>query len=214
MLLPDTDIPNDLQHIRSELTSHQHLDATNKIPKIGCTHRKPYVQPEICPRGEDPVHNSQETDNPPPPSSVRNADQLTTYLSLSSSSRRPLLTLWTTSWCTTCHQVSPLVKSLIESGVGEAEGGVTYAEIEYDAPDVMTEGLGLTYMINSVPTLLSFDAGEAQVETKVVDGNLLKDRRFVEEWIRKEARRHGGRGGGGGGAGGGLFGGLFGSFKG
>lgn len=98
--------------------------------------------------------------------------------------------------------------------MGEAEGGVTYAEIEYDAPDVMTEGLGLTYMINSVPTLLSFDAGEAQVETKVVDGNLLKDRRFVEEWIRKEARRHGGRGGGGGGAGGGLFGGLFGSFKG
>lgn len=149
----------------------------------------------------------------PPLPSVRNADQLTTYLSLSSSSRRPLLTLWTTSWCTTCHQVSPLVKSLIESGVGEAEGGVTYAEIEYDAPDVMTEGLGLTYMINSVPTLLSFDAGEAQVETKVADGNLLRDRRFVEEWIRKEARRHGGRGGGGNG-GGGLFGGLFGSFRG
>ncbi|KAJ4386227.1 hypothetical protein N0V93_009120 [Gnomoniopsis smithogilvyi] len=147
-------------------------------------------------------------------SSVRNADQLTTYLSLSSSSRRPLLTLWTTSWCTTCHQVSPLVKSLIESGVGEAEGGVTYAEIEYDAPDVMTAGLGLTYMINSVPTLLSFDAGEAQVETKVADGNLLRDRRFVEEWIRKEARRHGARGGGGGGGGGGLFGGLFGSFRG
>ncbi|KAJ4417599.1 hypothetical protein N0V82_006072 [Gnomoniopsis sp. IMI 355080] len=145
-------------------------------------------------------------------SSVRNADQLTTYLSLSSSSRRPLITLWTTSWCTTCHQVSPLIKSLIDSGVGEAEGGVTYAEIEYDAPDVMTEGLGLTYMINSVPTLLSFDAGEAQVETKVTDGNLLRDRRFVEEWIRKEASRHGGRGGGG--SGGGLFGGLFGSFRG
>lgn len=105
------------------------------------------------------------------------------------------------------------MKSLIESGVGEAEGGVTYAEIEYDAPDVMSEGLGLTYMINSVPTLLSFDAGEAQVETKVADGNLLRDKRFVEEWIRKEARRHGGRGGGGG-AGGGLFGGLFGSFRG
>lgn len=150
---------------------------------------------------------------PPPFRSVRNADELITYLSLSSTSRRPLLTLWTTSWCTTCHTVSPIVKSLIESGVGEAEGGVTYAEIEYDAPDVMAAGLGLTYMINSVPTMLSFDAGEAQVATKVADGNLLRDRRFIEEWIRTEARRHGGRGGGGGGAGG-LFGGLFGSFKG
>lgn len=96
--------------------------------------------------------------------------------------------------------------------MGEAEGGVTYAEIEYDAPDVMAGGLGLTYMINSVPTLLSFDAGEAQVATKVADGNLLRDRRFVEEWIRTEAKRRGGRGGGGGG--GGLFGGLFGSFRG
>lgn len=75
----------------------------------------------------------------------------------------------------------------------------------------MGAGLGLSYMITSVPTLLSFDAGEAQVETKVADGNKLKDRNFLEEWIRSEARRHGGRGGGGGG--GSIFGGLFGSFK-
>ncbi|KAI3398617.1 hypothetical protein diail_8965 [Diaporthe ilicicola] len=145
-------------------------------------------------------------------SSVRNEDQFRTYLAASSSSRRPLLTLWTTSWCSTCHQVSPLVKSLVDSGVGEAEGGVGYCEVEFDAPDVMTSGLGLTYMISSVPTLMSFDAGEAQLETKIADGNRLKDRRFLEEWIKTEARRHGGRGGGGGG--GSIFGGLFGTFKG
>lgn len=101
--------------------------------------------------------------------------------------------------------------------MGEAEGGVTYAEVEYDAPDVVGAGLGLTYMINSVPTLLSFDAGEAQVATKVVDGRKLAARHFLEEWIRTEARRHGGRGGGGGGGpggGGSLFGGLFGNFRG
>lgn len=96
--------------------------------------------------------------------------------------------------------------------MGEAEGGVGYCEVEYDAPDVMTAGLGLNYMVNSVPTLLSFDAGEAQIETKVVDGNKLKDRNFLEEWIQTEARRHGGRGGGGGSSGS-IFGGLFGSFK-
>lgn len=147
---------------------------------------------------------------------MRNEDQFRTYLAASSSSRRPLLTLWVTGHCHTCHQVSPLLKSLVDSGVGEAEGGVGYCEVEFDAPDLMTSGLGLTYMISSAPTLMSFDAGEAQVETKVADGR-LKDRRFLEEWIRTEARRHGGRGGGGGGGGAGggsVFGGLFGSFKG
>ncbi|KAB5559837.1 hypothetical protein GE09DRAFT_70564 [Coniochaeta sp. 2T2.1] len=145
---------------------------------------------------------------------VRNLDQFHTYQLLSSSSRTPLLTLWTTSYCSTCRTVSPLLKSLVESGVGEEEGGVGFCEVEYDAPDVMSAGLGLTYMINSVPTLLSFDAQEAQTQAKVSDARQLSDRRFLEEWIRTEARRHGGRGGGGttsiSGAMSSLFGGLFG----
>jgi len=93
--------------------------------------------------------------------------------------------------------VEPLLRSLIDSGVGEADGGVGYCSVEYDAPDIMAAGMGLTYMITSVPTLLSFDAGEAQVQTKVVDGNRLSDKSFLAEWIRSEARRHGSRGGGG-----------------
>lgn len=107
-----------------------------------------------------------------------------------------------------------MIKSLVESGVGEAEGGVAYCEVEYDAPDVMSAGLGLTYMINSVPTLLSFDAQEAQTQTKVSDARQLADKKFLEEWIRTEARRHGNRGGGGtsslSGTVSSLFGGLFG----
>ncbi|KAK7972756.1 hypothetical protein PG996_006977 [Apiospora saccharicola] len=144
---------------------------------------------------------------------VRNPAQFQTYVQLSSSSRTPLLTLWTTSWCGTCRTVKPLLQELVESGVGEAEGGVGFVEVEVDAPDVMTENLGLTYMINSIPTLLSFDAGEAQTETKVVDGKKLRDRAWLEEWIRTEAMRHGGRGGGGPGGVGGILGGLFGSWK-
>ncbi|KAK4040713.1 hypothetical protein C8A01DRAFT_15458 [Parachaetomium inaequale] len=142
--------------------------------------------------------------------SVRNLDQFHTYTLLSSSARTPLLTLWTTSWCSTCRVVAPLLQELVESGVGEAEGGVAYCTVEYDAPDVMAAGLGLTYMINSVPTLLSFDAGEAQVQTKVSDGRKLADRRFLEEWIRNEARRQGNRGGGGSGGGSNLLGSIFG----
>lgn len=154
--------------------------------------------------------------SPPPPNSVRNQDQFHTYLQLSSTARQPLLTLWTTSYCPTCKHVAPLLRRLVEAEqVGAAEGGgVSFVEVEYDAPDLMAAGLGLTYMINSVPALLSFDAGEAQLATKVTDGRQLRDRHFLEEWIRTEARRHGGRGGGGGtGGGGSLFGGLFGSFK-
>lgn len=134
---------------------------------------------------------------PPSSNRVRNADQFHTYQLLSASSRTPLITLWTTSWCPTCRTIEPLLQRLVESGVGEAEGGVGYCTVEYDAPDVMSAGLGLSYMINSVPTLLSFDAQEAQVKTKVSDGRQLSDRSFLEEWIRNEARRHGNRGGGG-----------------
>ncbi|KAK4189165.1 hypothetical protein QBC35DRAFT_514197 [Podospora australis] len=130
--------------------------------------------------------------------SVRDLDQFHTYQLLSSSSRRPLLTLWTTSYCPTCRVVAPLMQNLVESGVGEEEGGVGFCTVEYDAPDVMSAGLGMTYMIHSIPTLLGFDAQEAQVQTKVTDGRKLADRHFLEEWIRTEARRHGGRGGGGG----------------
>ncbi|KAK0633693.1 hypothetical protein B0T14DRAFT_414822 [Immersiella caudata] len=146
--------------------------------------------------------------------SVRNLDQLHNYQLISSSARTPLLTLWTASWCPTCRVVSPLLQELIESGVAEAEGGVGYCTVEYDAPDVMEAGLGLTYMINSIPTLLSFDAQEPQVETKITNGRQLSDRKFLEEWIRTEARRHGGRGGGGsGGRPFSVFGAIFGKSK-
>ncbi|KAK1590679.1 uncharacterized protein LY79DRAFT_515467 [Colletotrichum navitas] len=143
--------------------------------------------------------------------SVRHPNDFHTYQLMSSSSRTPLITLWTTSWCGTCRVVAPLVRSLVEAGVGEAEGGVAYCTVEFDSPDVMSEGLGMTYMITSIPTLLSFDNQEAQIQTKVHDAKKLTDRAFLEEWIRTEARRHGQRGAGGGP--GGVFGGLFGGFK-
>ncbi|KAK3695522.1 hypothetical protein B0T22DRAFT_455521 [Podospora appendiculata] len=142
--------------------------------------------------------------------SVRNLDQFHTYQLLSSSSRTPLLTLWTTSYCSTCGVVAPLIRELVESGIGEEEGGVGYCEVEYDAPDIMSAGLGLTYMIHSVPTLLSFDAQEAQTQTKVTDARKLSDPKFLEEWIRNEARRQGNRGAGGGTGLGDFFSGLLG----
>ncbi|KAH7037643.1 uncharacterized protein B0I36DRAFT_359311 [Microdochium trichocladiopsis] len=145
---------------------------------------------------------------------VRRLEELHTYQLLSSSSRQPLITLWTAHWCSTCKVVSPLVQSIVEAGVGEQEGGVGFCAVEYDSPDIMADGTAQTYMITSIPTLLSFDAGEAQVQTKVMDARKLSDRAFLEQWIRTEAARHGDRGGGAGSGGlGGLLGGLFGSWR-
>jgi hypothetical protein len=76
----------------------------------------------------------------------------------------------------------------------------------------MDSGLAITYMITSLPTLLSFDRGEAQTGTKVIDSKLMRDREWLKEWIRTEARR-GGDGGAGLNAGSGLFGGLWGNPK-
>ncbi|KAG6005720.1 hypothetical protein E4U21_007736 [Claviceps maximensis] len=152
---------------------------------------------------------------------IRNPDTLTTYISLSSSSRTPLLTLWTTSYCPTCANVLPLVQSLVEVGIGESQGGVAFAPVELDSPDMMgssssspfSESVAMTYMITAIPTLLSFDAGEPQTRTRVVDARNLLDRDFLVDWIRDEARRQGQRGGGGGGLVS-VFGGLFGGGKG
>ncbi|KAI9754606.1 MAG: MCM DNA helicase complex subunit [Chaenotheca gracillima] len=83
---------------------------------------------------------------------------------------------------------------------------VSFAEVEIDAPD--NGQLGMRYMINSIPTLLAFSRGEAQIETRVSAVRDLKDREFLKAWIEQEANR-GGEGGAGGG-GGGILGGLFG----
>ena len=77
---------------------------------------------------------------------MRSEAELDTLLSLSSSSGRPLITLWTASFCSTCAKVAPLVKGLVEDeGVGQKEGGLGYAQIEVDAP---TSGsLGFRYAV-------------------------------------------------------------------
>lgn len=70
---------------------------------------------------------------------------------------------------------------------------------------MMSSGLAGEYFITSIPTLLAFKKGQAQLENKVVENTKLVNRAFLEGWVRKEAGREGERSGGGG-----LFGGIFG----
>jgi len=55
----------------------------------------------------------------------------------------------------------------------------------------------MTYSVTRVPLLLSFSRGEPQWETRVTDVNKLLDRRFMIDWIEKEAKRAGAGGAGG-----------------
>lgn len=110
------------------------------------------------------------------------------------------------TWCQTCKTVSPIIQELIETDkVGEAQGGISFVEVEMDSPDLGgMVGIGMRYGINSIPTLLAFDRQEPQLETKVSRLQDLKSKEFLRRWIEKEAARHGQ-----GGAGGSFFG-LFG----
>ena len=144
--------------------------------------------------------------------SVRSADELSTYILSSTSSRSPLLTLWTASYCSSCRVIKPLLSELVEKGAGETDGGVNYCEVEFDAPDVLDSGLGMTYMVNSLPTLITFDRGE--VVERVTAVTKMRNREWLKEYIERQARRKGeGTGSPGESSGTGFFGGLFGNSK-
>ncbi|PVI03579.1 hypothetical protein DM02DRAFT_612061 [Periconia macrospinosa] len=136
---------------------------------------------------------------------IRQPNDLHTLTLLSATSNRPLITLWSASWCSTCQVVKPLIKGLIEDErVGEAEGGLAFAEVELDS--TLIGDLGVKYMIASIPTLLAFSRQEAQMDTKLVRPDLMKNEEYLRNWLLNEARRGGRAGGGGGGLLGGLFG--------
>ncbi|KAK6445903.1 hypothetical protein ACSS6W_000658 [Trichoderma asperelloides] len=139
--------------------------------------------------------------------SIRTPASFNSQLSLSTSLGIPLLTLWSTAWCPSCRTIEPLLRSLVSSGVGEQEGGVLFAPVQFDTPEMMSTPIPLAsrYSITSTPTLLSFDGGEARTSTKVMDARKLADRQFLIDWIRNEAKRHESGGGGGSASFGGLF---------
>jgi thioredoxin-like negative regulator of GroEL len=111
-------------------------------------------------------------------------------VSMHTSRRRPLIALFTASWCRTCHEISPIVRGLIEDEyVGLDEGGVGFAEVQIDSP--LAEDLGTKYAIGSVPTLLAFSKGQMRVSTRETDASRMRDRKWLKEWIENESRNGG-----------------------
>ena len=140
------------------------------------------------------------------PATVRNENDLQTMILMSASTRVPLITFWMANWCQSCKTVGPMIKELVDKdGIGENKGGISYAEVEMDSPDLGgLGGVAMRYGINSIPTLLAFDRQEPQITTKVMRLDDMKNKAFLTKWIETEAARQGSGGAGG------TFSGLFG----
>ena len=80
--------------------------------------------------------------------------------------------------------------------MGEAEGGLGYAEVQMDS--TILGDLPITYRISSMPTLLAFSRQEAQFDTRVTRPEEMRRKEFLREWLVAEAARGGRKGGGGG----------------
>ncbi len=136
-------------------------------------------------------------------------------LRLCSANNTLLLALFTTSACTPCRTITPLLTSLVETRPPSPEdkfSAVAFAEVELDSPDTSNGNmldLGVEYGVTSMPTLMGFGGRRAErVTERVVDTRLLSDERSMARWVDEQMRKgdpfpgQGGGGDGGGGAGG------------
>lgn len=80
---------------------------------------------------------------------------------------------------------------------------IGFAEVEFDAPDIMGSSVPMDFMVNSLPSLLVFDRGE--VVERVTSVQDMSNEAWLREWIEKQAKRKGEGSSGGPG----IFGGLF-----
>ena len=137
-------------------------------------------------------------------------------LRLISANNTLMLTLFTTSTCTPCRTITPLLTSLVETRPPSPEdkySQLAFAELELDSPDDSNGkmlDLGVEFGVTSMPTLIGFGGRRAQrVTERIVDTRMLSDERAMGRWIDEEMKKEDpfpSQGGGGG-----FLGRLFGS---
>ena len=138
---------------------------------------------------------------------IRNPASLHETILLSTSSRVPLITYWTASYCPPCKTISPLLNKILTSTTPpcpvDPENKIKFAEVEFDAPDIMGSSVPMDFMVNSLPSLLVFDRGE--VVERVTSVQNMSNERWLREWIEEQAKLKGEGSSGSPG----IFGGLF-----
>jgi hypothetical protein len=137
------------------------------------------------------------------------------YLRVCSANNTLLLALFTTSACTRCRTITPLLQDLITTRAPKPDDKFTalsFAEIELDSPDQNNGNmmdLGIEYGITSLPTLAGFGGRRMERLTdRLVDTKMMSDKMRMGAWIDEEMKKGDPFGTG---SGGGLFARLFGS---
>lgn len=123
----------------------------------------------------------------------RKPPQFHDALRLCSANNTLLLALFTTSACTPCRVITPLLTSLIETrppSPADKYTSLAFAELELDSPDTSNGSmmdLGVEYGVTSMPTLMGFGGRRAErVTERVVDTRLLTDEVRLAKWLDVE----------------------------
>ncbi|KAK4232307.1 hypothetical protein QBC38DRAFT_463739 [Podospora fimiseda] len=99
------------------------------------------------------------------------------------------ITVWTQSASKESQELAERVRRLVESGVGEAEGGINFMEVELDAPTMIGD-LHQIFFINEVPCMVTFTFGWSLLhDDPIHDRKLLEDEEWLEKYIRDIARQ-------------------------
>jgi len=130
------------------------------------------------------------------------------YLRVCSANNTLLFALFTTSACTPCRTIIPLLQDLITTRVSKSDdkfSDLSFAEVELDSSDQSNGNmmdLGIEYGIMSLPTLAGFGGRRTERLTdRIVDTRMMGDKTRMATWIDAEMKK-GDRfstGGGGGG---------------
>lgn len=125
--------------------------------------------------------------------SIRTPPTFHDYLRSSSANNTLFLALFTSSACTPCRTITPLLKSIIESRSpkpADSYSRLAFAEVELDSPDTSNGSIyeiGMIYGINNLPTLVGFGGRRAErVTERIVDTKMMGDKRRMEGWIDEE----------------------------
>ncbi|EXJ58218.1 hypothetical protein A1O7_05643 [Cladophialophora yegresii CBS 114405] len=129
-------------------------------------------------------------------SPFRTPPQFHDALRLISANNTLLLTLFTTSTCTPCRTITPLLTSLVETRPPSPEdkyAHLAFAELELDSPD-MSNGkmldLGVEYGVTSMPTLIGFGGRRAErVTDRMVDTRMLSNEGAMARWLDEQMKK-------------------------
>jgi thiol-disulfide isomerase/thioredoxin len=126
-----------------------------------------------------------------------------------------LLAFFTTSACTPCRTITPLLQDLITTRSPKPDdkfSALSFAEVELDSPDQSNGSmmdLGIEYGITSLPTLAGFGGRRTERLTdRIIDTKMMSDKSRIAAWIDEEMKKGDPFGTG---SGGGLFARIFGS---